>query len=620
MFHHEFKLLSAFANFCRTLFPVVTVLSLLATTSAQQLDGDGQTPLSAAKEIFERERDDEHRRRMRLVWSDEDEVPTPTSFEAVFMDVGYGGDSFLLLQCSKEAAKVSIAKTEKHLGSVTFYTAKTTTDELLKLWRTIGHLKKLEVEEAIPHTGERHVGITVCAHGPEHLVMWRENTEKGWESRPILWSRGTSNGIQVLDEMETSAITSLIWRRFASEGWLPDSDRVTQDNWRTYWRDMLPEICKASEVDRESALLIESACDMLCEIGEPSDADLLVALSSRIQSKKEAPDSFSDAISAGRIEYMKKAIALSTSRISLRRNWDSQAALVEIRNIGQGLGIELNQEKWLREMYSKKDSTGYNLSLLKDMKNPRTSLVETSVKELATRYPGKHREEFHGLLEHADPDVVFTSAMALTGNFDKDRDQEVKNSLSARAERDPLIRDALLALERLASDSSITIRPEVTGILDHARNLAIDFLNDFPAPWGWDEERCRRQFEDPKEVDGRVIDNLLFDMHLPRLRVPLETSVVLSKADRNRLISTWRKCLAAPYNTGTVLAIEELIALRDLDSIPQMQKVLSEFQFECATNGSEESIGEPTFPWLDQYVFDDLEVKVSELATPPEKP
>ena len=171
MFHHKYKIFRAFANFWWTLVSVVTVLSFAAPTSAQQLEDDGQTPLSAAKESFERERDDEHRRRMRLVWSDEDEVPIPASFEAVFMDVGYGGDSFLLLQYSKESARVSIAKSEKYLETVTFFTAKTTTAELLKLWRTIGHLKKLEVKEAIQHTGDSQSSLKVSSHGSDHLVM-----------------------------------------------------------------------------------------------------------------------------------------------------------------------------------------------------------------------------------------------------------------------------------------------------------------------------------------------------------------------------------------------------------------------------------------------------------------
>ncbi len=619
MFHHECKLFYAFANFCRTFVPVVTVFSFMAHTSAQQLDGDGQTPLSAAKESFERERDDEHRRRMRLVWSDEDEVPTPTSFEAVFMDVSYGGDSFLLLQCSKEAAKVSIAKSEKYLDSVTFFTAKTTTDELVKLWRTIGCLQKLKVEDAIQHKGESQISLTVSAHGSDHLVMWRADAEAGWKSRPILRSESTTNEIRDLDELKTSAITRLMWGRFSPELLLPDSDHMAQDNWRSYWRDMLPELCNSSEWDRESTILIESACDMLSEIGEPNDADLLLTLASRMQSKKESVDFFSDATPAWRIEYLKKAIALSTSRISLRRTWDSKVALVAIRNSGQSLNIERNQDKWIRERYHKRDSQVYNSSLLEDLKNPRASLVDTSIKELAARYPGEHRKEFHRLLEHADPDVVFTSAIALTGNFDRERSQEVKNSFDAQADRDPLIRDALRALERLASDCSISIRPEVALFSDH-RSLAIKFLRDCPAPWGWDAERCRRQFEDPRELDGRVIDSLLFDLHLPRLRIPFATPVVLSKTDRDRLISTWRRCLAAPYNTGTVLAMEELIALRDLESLPLLQKVVSEFQSGCAPNRSEASIPETAFPWLTQYDVDDLEAKMSKLAAPAENP
>lgn len=148
----------------------------------------------------------------------------------------------------------------------------------------------------------------------------------------------------------------------------------------------------------------------------------------------------------------------------------------------------------------------------------------------------------------------------------------------------------------------------------------MNFLRDCPAPWGWDIERLSRKFEDPNEVDGRVIDNLLFEMHLPRLRISFETPIELSQADRDRLISTWRRCLAAPYNSGTVLAMDELIALQDLESLPQLQKVVAELKAGCAPDRNEASNSELAFPWLTLADVDFLETKVSELAAPPEKP
>jgi hypothetical protein len=101
----------------------------MAHASAWQSTDDSQTPLRDAQECFERQRDDEHRRRIRLVWSDDKEERSPSSFEVVFMDVDYGGDSFLLLQLSNGVAKVSIAKSEKYLDSVSYFTANTTTEE-----------------------------------------------------------------------------------------------------------------------------------------------------------------------------------------------------------------------------------------------------------------------------------------------------------------------------------------------------------------------------------------------------------------------------------------------------------------------------------------------------------
>ena len=68
------------------------------------------------------------------------------------------------------------------------------------------------------------------------------------------------------------------------------------------------------------------------------------------------------------------------------------------------------------------------------------------------------------------------------------------------------------------------------------------------------------------------------------------------------------------------MAIDELIALQDLESHPQMQKVVSELQSGCAPDRSDASISELAFPWLTLADVEYLEAKVSELAKPLENP
>ncbi len=608
---HSSKLVSAFANAWRTFVPVAIVLLFVSHTSAQQTTGNGQTPLDSAKDVFERQRSDEHRTRVSLQWSDENDEPLSTSFEIVFMNIGYLEDTFLLLQFSNGVSKASIAKSEKYLESVDYFTANITTEELLRLRRTIGYLMTLRVEETPPHVSdESRYSLKISSHGSDHLVMWREGDGSGWKSRPSLRSENLIDGIRDLDEMKTSAIMSLVWERFSPEVWITDSDRLAQENWRSYWREMLPEIRDPSE----SHLLIESACDMLSDIGDANDAVLLRELASRMRNKEESIDFLPTVTSAWRIENLKKLIALSTTRIMLRQDWDSQKALHAIRISDHRFNVDLNQAKWLRKLYHEKDPLGYHESLIDDLKNRRSDLVETSIRELAIHYSGEHREDFHRLLKHADSDVVFASAMAIAGRVDKRLSQEDTNSFCVQAARDPLIRDALAALERLASDTSISIRPEVLGFFDHARNLAIDFLTYCPAPWAWDTDRCQRQLENPKEVDGRVIESLLIELQLPRLRQPFETPVELSKRDRNRLISAWRRCLAGPYNHGTVLAIDELIAFKDFESLSTLRQVVAELQSGCAPNESNSIKNDIVFQWLTQFDVDEMKARISELA------
>ncbi len=300
--------------------------------------------------------------------------------------------------------------------------------------------------------------------------------------------------------------------------------------------------------------------------------------------------------------------------LSLLVSPEGQKALHAIRISDHRFNVDLNQAKWLRKRYQEKDPLGYHESLIDDLKNRRSELVETSIRELAIHYSGEHREDFHRLLKHADPDVVFASAMAIAGRVDKRLSQEDTNSFCVQAARDPYILDALTALERLASDTSISTRPEASDFFDHARNSAIGFLTRCPAPWGWDADRCQSQLENPNEVDGRVVDSLLIELRLPRLRQPFETPVELSKRDRNRLISAWRRCLAGPYNHGTILAIEELIAFKDLESLSTLRQVVAELQSGCAPNEGNSKINDVMFPWLNQFDVDEMKARVSELA------
>ena len=590
---------------------IITLIAIslfISQAFVQVLDSLDPTPLNKAKEAFEAGRDHEHQQRMRLIWAVDTNLEMPETLDVLFIDNGVYAQTLYLLQWRNGKPSASMVKLDQDPNTTTYFNVDTPPSEFVQLWQAICHVMDVKAEKINTQDDEnRNSRFTFTSHESDYLLTWRDDPRAKWNSFPILHGKHDSHGIRDLDELKMVAITKLVFDRFPSTLWIPDAARDTESHWISCWRTILPGICNPSEVDRSSQIIIESACEMLGDLGDETDAALIQAVESRLRPKVDLIWDFGP--STYPIDFLKRKIVYTSSRIAFRRKWDSQAAQEQIHNTERRFFIDENQTHWLREKYQQRDPVGYHLLLLHDLNHSDPDLVKTSVKELFSRHQGQHRAEFHRLLSHIDPGVVLESAMVLLGIADERRNKTDLIAVCSKAEQDHLMHDALTSLDRLAADPSVPIPAGYYWFSNHTRNRAIRFLRDCPIPWRWDMIRYRLQFENPKEVDGRVIAELLGHLNLPRLSGLAQKSVSLTEPNRELLIATWRRCLVRPYNQGTVLALEELIALDDLDSLPLLRQVITELRAGCVQDRAEAPIT-AALPWLSRYDVDALDEKI----------
>ena len=262
--------------------------------------------------------------------------------------------------------------------------------------------------------------------------------------------------------------------------------------------------------------------------------------------------------------------------------------------------------------------------LVEDLHVAESALVVTSVGELLRRHPGEHRDELQRLLQRDDPAIVLASALALMGKAVADYGWFVRQDfteLCARSKDDSLIRDALAALAQLASDPTVRVNPGMYWFDPNPRTGAMQVLSACPLPWGWDEQRHRHQLENRNETDGRVVAHLVRRVKLPLLSSYNPQPPELTPADRATLVAIWRRCLVAPLTRGTVLAMEELIELHDVDSLPRLNQVLDHLRSGASgrpvPNGDDDKA---RLPWFSKYEVDELEKRLRTLSDPNVRP
>ncbi len=581
-------------------------------------------------------RDDAHRQRMRLIWSEEKTVVLPATLEVLVLR-GYLNHDLLLMQWQDGMVTASEVTVDRQWAyhakpnARTYARVAMSAEEFTGLWQTIQYLLQVHVtaidplaEQAAQHAGHRTGGTS--SHAPYHLLTWRSDPLATWSALPVLRGTSATHGIRDLHELKMAAITKVVWERYPKTTWIPDVEQTTAPRWLAWWRTVLPSTRGdgITEIDQRSQLLVDNACEMLSDLGDETDATLLASVATTL--RPAVPRVAGEYTSVTYWEdRLRTTIANTTLRIHLQQHWDSAVASGAIHANHQRTFIDNDQDRWLRAAFHQQDPVGYLALLLNDLANADARLVVNSVKELLQLHPGQQQSELHNLLTHTDPIVVLTSALALLGKPVARYGWYVRADfaeLCVREKHDPLLHDALTALDHLASDPTVAIPIADYAHMSNARTGAMEFLSACPLPWGWDDDRFRRQLDNPDEVDGRVIAHLIGRLQLPRLsyaeigiKQPEVTTVT-----RALLISVWRRCLVTPYNRGTVLAIEELAAHRDLDSLPRLRQVIDQLRSGCATKPFNDGSDPAPFPWISRYEVDALEKRLVGMTPAPSTP
>ncbi len=601
---------------------IVALLGVLLA-GILRLSAEEPAPLTAAKAAVEAARDDVHRQKVRLVW-DEVVQPMPADLEVLVLR-GYFNHDLLLLQWHDGQVTANIATVDRQwfghaqANARSFATATLSAKDAAELWQTIQaiiSLQATEVEE--PNHHSESLRTETSSHESYHLLTWRPAQNGPWSALPVLCGRTFHNGIQTLDEVKMSAISSLVWARFPKARWTADPEQKTAEQWHTWWRTLLPDFYGDGvvAVTKRAELLVDDACEMLGDVGDASDTDLLnhIAADLRPSQRKNSDERVTETYWE---DSMRDAIGRCNERIALREHWNSDAAARAIHASAEGTYSGEDQVRWLRAQFHQQDADGYHALLLKDVQSTDADLVVASITELRHFHPDQHRDELRQLLTHPEPEVVLTSALALIGKDVAGRkgyDQADFTAICQRAKDDPLLRDALAALDQLASDPRTPISANRDWFRANARTSAMKVLAACPLPWGWDKDRHRRQLDLPDETDGRVIAHLLGVLSLPMLTGYHPQKPALSAADRLVLLSVWRRCLTAPLTRGTLLAMEELMALNDRESLPQLNLLLERLRAGASPNPVPTATDQARQAWFSAYELPPVEKSLSVLS------
>lgn len=377
------------------------------------------------------------------------------------------------------------------------------------------------------------------------------------------------------------------------------------------------------DVDESVAEPCKAMLRILGVSGEEAAEKLIAELAALAPPEREGDDlSLYEARSVG------LEARLAEERVRFRLHWNSvEAKTVIHRNPGRR-HAQNDQEAWLRTLFYSRDPDGYLAMIVADLHAEDPGLVITSITELDRYDSGRFLSELQPLLEHANPNVAGVAAFSMLGvarnryHGTPERAAAVAQA-AAKAKTDDRIRKAWVTVERLASDPTISIPPGAYGFHGTAREMAVRLLSSTacPPPWQWDRERVREQIANPSERDARYVEDLLaiigtfpltsevsFDIRDGR-KVPVEPK-------RSELIAIWRRCLAKPYTRGTLLAISELAALGDDESMPLARSILEEIEGSCADLAA---VGEGAkgkqYPWIDQYDLKRLRSQLDRLTS-----
>jgi hypothetical protein len=603
-------------------------IALFYASPAAAAEGDAVPPEDAASALarttLDSLRDEKHREQMKIVWPETGEVSAPADCD-VLLITGNGGNlgyACVRFQRSgggpilRQRVLLDVRWDYNPEGSY-LSTQQVEVDPVrfAEVWTAARLVRQASAELRVPaEVGpasidaawiRRYIHRTVGGdiHKPYEWISLHSGTDG--EARLRGCVRGTTflNDIQDFEELRIRAIRSLYLSLTAEQN---AGTAFPLREWSDYLVGGVREHLDGLRLDRVEAwveVLFEVSLRLLSVVGDET-AEVTA---------KEARERLDG---ANREEHLgawllRDEFDRSLSRMRLRLRWDPAVAAEAIHRNEHRRWVDDEHEKWLRQIFNARAPEGYLALLRADLRAADSTLVRESVAELFAHYPGEYLDDLHPLLEHKDPDVVCAAALALIGvkapgHFGPDQAPAVAATAGGG---DVRLLDAWKAIEHLAADPTVPIRPE-TRWRDARTTALILLTNQYcPAPWRWDGTRIRRQLEDPTERDGRMVHQLFtqYAVYGPHPR-PQPT-----EEWKSFVLTVWPRCLAEPFTRGTMEAIEELTALDDRHSLPRMREVLATLRAGCNRGARWEEDSEARYPWTDRWDLDQLEKKIDAL-------
>jgi len=583
-----------------TLISTCVILSFIQTAVAFSAE-ESPTPRQLAEKFLEAERNDEHRERIRVTWPDEP-AAAPAGTEIFLID-GYIDYRCRRLVWDGKAVHGESIETRRswfyNPQGETFITSAITLDP--ERFQTAWNAAMLLAAMSAKDLDDKDPNAPF--HSRSGGTSSHERTKWVRLSRPagvdyLRASRGhmSTNGLEDFDSIQNRALYALL------DSFLPPlqkpalatrkvdapDERTAADarkanaaalaRWAQIMAAELPRVTlpEDGKPDRIQRTLLEPALRILGEAGHAAATESIQSLSSKLKSVGE---------DYGAKSVLEEAF-FALTKIEFLTHWNTEKAVQMIRSNPHAKHAQNDLSKWLRKRLHTQDAPGYHAALLEDITdrpNDEALLCE-DIAELSLHYREVSVDVLRGLMKNPNAEVATTAALAV---------------LLAR----PDDAEALAVLEHIASDPSVGIDPGAYYFNRYARDRALNVFIGYREAGKprWTTERIRKQALLPNE-DGRIIKNLF-------------TYLGTEKDYASISLSIWRRVLTGPRNRGAVMAIEELMERKDVDSIPQIEALLTELESSCNRSGPVNPDREAKYPWASSYELEALRTKLKNLSS-----
>ncbi len=521
-----------------------------------------------ATAAVERERDDVHREKMRIVWPDV--VPSPPSAGAEMVLIrGYRDHVMVRVVWDGHVAHgLAVGPHRKWLRSVNgperdAGTFRTDADQFVAAWMAAQLVRGATAERLQSLRPGAGLGGSSgsSSHEPYLWVRLRDEAS-GEHAASERGRRASRDDVRDWHQIRDRAIHELMRARIDH----PDlATAAPLSVWKPFVDASLDEMAEGIELawggtDR----LLLTLCARVA--GEVGDAETLASIG-RIRTHVETLDQDDYAVEVATSDLREAA-----RRIDLRLRWTAEQSESEIRTTSSARRRDESWISWVRGLHRARDPEGYITLLVTHVSDAASSdaLVEESISALASVDPDRARDELGTLLSTDSVDVQLAAALTL---------DRLGNAVRA-----------LPTLDAIASDT--TLRAPTWDLSPGGPRF--DALHHILDVGAWDAARVRRQIATEGE-DGHIVSRLAH--YLSTLDDPL-SAVELREAHR--------RVLDGALDGGLLESCEKLVELDDRPSFP---RILERLDAMLALEAEEEFIGrwhlERTIPRLREAVTPD---------------